>query len=235
MSRLPHIVSTRKLTSELVDGLRIKGWTFSDHDFISKVIDIPSNLNERDVSKCVVLTSITGVNAFVQLAGQLNVPVSDYYVYCISGATRKYANALGLTIKATAPNASALAKEIAKDADVKKITHICSNIRRDELTSLLSNSNIFINDVIAYRTEFTPVAVDQPYDAVVFFSPSAVDSFLMVNELRQVPAFCIGDTTASHAKQKGYLQTYIPEAPSEEILLQTIIEHYSKTPAHVKE
>ena len=229
MNKSLHIVSTRKLTSEIVNGLQVKGWRFSDHDFISKVIGIPSILKEEDISKCIVLTSMTGVNSFLQIVKQLNLIVSDYSVYCISGATRKYANAFGLTIRATAPTASALADEIIKDAGVKAVTHVCSNIRRDELTARLSNAGVVVNDVIAYRTEFTPILVDQVYDAVVFFSPSAVDSFLTVNSHRQVPAFCIGETTARHAKQKGYFQTYIPVDPSEEILLQTIIDHYLKS------
>jgi uroporphyrinogen-III synthase len=53
--------------------------------------------------------------------------------------------------------------------------------------------------------------------------------------MQQVPCFCIGQTTADHAKQKGYEHTHIPEAPSEDILLKTIVAYYSNTTAHVKE
>lgn len=235
MSSLPYIVSTRKLTSEKVDELQAAGWKFMSHDFISKVIDIPADLPAESIHKHVVLTSITGVKAFLQIIKQLQLDSSNYTVYCISRGTKEYAAASGLNIKSTAPYASGLADEILRDGEVKEVTHVCSNIRRDELSDKLKKAGVAVQDVIAYSTEFTPVVIDSSYNALVFFSPSAVDSFLSLNSLQQVPCFCIGKTTADHAKQKGYQHTYIADAPSEDILLKTIINHYSKNPAHAKE
>ena len=235
MSNAPHIVSTRKLTSAKVDELTAKGWKFTHHDFISKVILVPAELQEKSIHKHVVITSITGVKAFIEIARQLHLDSDNYQVHCISRGTKEYASAVGLTIKSSAPNAAALADEILKDVEVKEVTHVSSNLRRDELSDKLIKSGVAVQDVIAYRTEFTPVAIDNSYDAIIFFSPSAVDSFLSRNPLRQVPCFCLGKTTADYAKQEGYQHTYIPDAPSEEILLQTIINYYSKLPLHVKE
>ena len=234
MSNAPHIVSTRKLTSNKVAELQAKGWKFTDHDFISKVIEIPSDLRAQSIHQHVALTSITGVKAFLQIANQLHLNYSNYTVYCISRGTSEYAIASGLSVKSTAVNASMLADEILNDAAVKEVTHVCNNLRRDELSNKLIKAGVVIQDVIAYQTKFTPVAIDPSYDALVFFSPSAVDSFLSLNPFQQVPCFCIGQTTADHAKQKGYQRTYIPDAPSEAILLQTIVNHYSKS-THVKE
>lgn len=235
MSRSLHIVATRKLTSDKVAELQTTGWKFTDHDFISKVIDVPTDLHAKSINKHVVITSITGVKAFLKITTQLQLDYSSYSVYCISRGTNEYALASGLNIEATAPTASALADEILKDEKIKEVTHVCSNLRRDELSEKLNKAGVALQDVIAYRTGFTPVAISHPYDAIVFFSPSAVDSFLSLNLLQQVSCFCIGQTTADYAKQKGYKHTYIPYAPSEEILLQTIVSHYSKMPAHVKE
>lgn len=235
MSNTPHIVSTRKLTSSKVDELTAKEWKFTDHDFISKMIHIPADLYNQSIHKHVVLTSITGVKAFLEITRQMQLDIDHYQIYCISRGTKEYASAFGLNIKSSAPNAAALADEILKDVEVKKVTHVCSNLRRDELSHKLINSGVAVQDVIAYRTEFTPVAMDNSYDAIIFFSPSAVDSFLSRNSLRQVPCFCLGKTTADYAKQEGYQHTYLPDAPSEDILLQTIINYYSKTPMHVNE
>ncbi len=235
MSNAPHIVSTRKLTSAKVDELQASGWKFTDHDFISKVIHVPTDLNAQDIHKHVVLTSITGVKAFLQITKQLRLDSADYIVYCISRGTKEYAIASGLNIKSTAPQASALADEILHDVEVKEVTHISSNLRRNELSEKLNNAGVAVQDVIAYRTEFTLVVIGLPYEGIIFFSPSAVDSFLTLNPMQQVPCFCIGQTTADHAKQKGYEHIHIPEAPSEDILLKTIVAYYSKTSAHVKE
>lgn len=235
MSKAPHIISTRKLTSDKLDELQEKGWKFTLHDFISKVIHVPTEITTQSINKHIVLTSITGVKAFLQIAKHLDLNIVDYAIYCISRGTKEYSVASGLNIKSTAPNASALADEILRDAGVKVVTHVSSNLRRDELSGKLNKAGVAVQDVIAYRTEFTPVVVDASYDAIVFFSPSAVDSFLTLNPMKEVPCFCIGKTTADHAKQKGYQETYIADAPSEDILLQTIINHYSKKPSHAKE
>jgi len=235
MSAMPHIVSTRKLTSDKLVELQANGWKFTSHDFISKVIHVPATLTAQSINKYVVLTSITGVKSFLQIIKQLNLNVADYIIYCIERGTKEYAAVSGLNIKSTALNASALADEILKDVEVKAVTHVSSNLRRDELPDKLIKAGVVVHDVTAYRTEFTPIVIGALYDAIVFFSPSAVDSFLTRNPLQPVSCFCIGKTTADHAKQKGYQQVYIADAPSEDILIQTIINHYSKNPAHVKE
>ena len=226
MSSAPHIVSTRRLTSGIVDELKAKGWMFTDHDFISKLIHVPADLQAQAIRKHVVLTSITGVKAFLEITTQLQLDSDHYQVYCLSRGTREYASASGLDIKSSAPNASALAEEILKDVEVKAVTHVSSNLRRDELSDKLIKAGVAVHDVIAYRTEFTPIVIDHSYDAIIFFSPSAVDSFLSLNGLQQVPCFCLGKTTAVYAKQEGYQHTYIPEAPAEDILLKTIINYY---------
>jgi uroporphyrinogen-III synthase len=234
MSGLPFIVSTRKLSSEKLPELYNMGWKFLCHDFISKVIHIPENLNPQAISKHIVLTSITGVKSFLQLTGQLNLNVTDYSVYCISRGTNKYAEASGLLVKATAPSASALADEILKEVAVTEVTHISSNVRRDELSDKLAAAGVHVHEIATYRTEFTPMVIATAYDGIIFFSPSAIDSFLSRNSLEPVPCFCIGATTGNHARQKGYQNIYLAEAPSEDFLLKTIIEYYLKYSMHVK-
>lgn len=235
MSATPHIVSTRKLTSDKVASLHSNGWKFTHHDFISKVIEVPVDLTAESIHQHVVLTSITGVKSFLQIVKQLNLHLADYQIYCISRGTKEYAAASGLNIKEIAPTASALADEILKDAEVKSVTHVSSNLRREELADKLLKAGVVVHDVTAYRTGFTPIAIDPSYDAIVFFSPSAVDSFLSLNNVRNVPCFCIGKTTGDYARQTGYRNVYIADAPSEDILLQTIINYYINTPTHVKE
>ncbi len=235
MIRSAHIVSTRKLTSHEDAELQAAGWTLTCYDFISKVIDIPSDLNQQSVHKHVVFTSKMGVKAFLQIAEQLHLDCTNYTVYCISHRTRECALASGLNIKASAPNASALADEILRDEKVNAVTHVCSHRRRNELSEKLNKAGVAVQDVMAYRTEFTPVVVDQSYDAILFFSPSAVDSFLTLNPVQQVPCFCIGQTTAAHARQRGYKYINISDAPAEEALWQTIVTHFSITPPHAKE
>lgn len=235
MNLTPHIVSTRKLTSDRLDELLAKGWKFIDHDFITKVIHIPADLQEQYIHKHIVLTSIMGVKAFLEICKRLQLDASRFQVYCLSHGTKEYASASGLNIYSSASNAALLADEILKNAEAKEVTHISSNFRRDELCDKLIKATVAVRNIIAYHTEFTPVHIGSSYDSIIFFSPSAVESFLSLNPLRQVPCFCIGKTTAGYAEQKGYQHTYIAQAPSEDQLLHVILNYYSIPTVHVKE
>ncbi len=235
MIRSPHIVSTRRLNSRKFNELQQSGWRFTAHDFIRKAIRIPVDIRPSSVHKNVVLTSSTGAKAFLQMIKQLQLDIDNYVVYCISPGTKEYVLASGLTIKSTAPHASALADEILLAVEAKEVTHIRGNLSRPELSEKLTRAGVVVQEVMTYRTELTPIVINLPYEAIIFFSPSAINSFLSRNDLQQVPCFCIGQTTADYAKQKGYKHTYIPDAPSEEILLKTIVTYYTKNPLYAKE
>jgi uroporphyrinogen-III synthase len=232
MIRRLHIVSTRKLNSSRVDELEKSGWTFTQHDFINKIIEVPADCKKESIQKNVVLTSKSGVEAFLKVSNELNLDQAGYLIYCISHATQKAAIAAGLRIHASALNASSLADEILKDKNVQAVTHICSDRRRNELSEKLNGGGVRVQELVAYRTELPPVVINQPYDGILFFSPSAVDSFLSANTLKAVPCFCIGQTTGDHAKQKGYPLVYSPDAPTEDALLKELTNYFQKTPAH---
>jgi len=235
MSNPVHIVSTRRLTQGGLARIEDSGLRLIQHDFIQKVIDIPNTITGEDIHNHIVLTSKSGVKAFLKIIDQLHLNKANYTVSCIGHATKDYVHAAGLNMFATAPNASSLAEEICNDKAIRKVTHICSNLRRNELSEKLTLAEVSVHDVVAYRTLFSPVRMDQSYEALLFFSPSGVDSFLSANTLLQLPCFCIGQTTADHAKQKGYSQTFIPDVPAEETLLTLLLDYFINTTTHVKE
>ena len=73
----------------------------------------------------------------------------------------------------------------------------CGNIRRDELPQLLKSSGIALEEMVVYETTVTPHPIIKDYHAVLFFSPSAVDSFFSVNKVvEHTILFAIGNTTA---------------------------------------
>jgi uroporphyrinogen-III synthase len=235
MSDQLHILSTRSLHSNAVEKLQHSSWKITVHDFISKKIEWQDTVAADSLNKNIVLTSRTGVEAFLDLIKKLQVSPADYHVHCIAQATKQAATQAGLVVNTSAPNALLLAEEIMKHQDIRSVTHICGNRRREELSEILNAGGVEVKDVVAYHTALTPIRVEQPYDGLLFFSPSAVDSFLSANELRQVPCFCIGQTTESHAKQKGFTQTYTPQAPSEDALVNLVIEHFTSTSVHAEE
>jgi uroporphyrinogen-III synthase len=229
-----HILSTRSLQANAVEQLQHRAWRITLHDFVSKRIELPAHITAEVLNKNIVLTSQVGVEAFLTLIKKLQLSPADYQVHCISQATKNIAVQAGLFVKTSAPNALLLAEEILQHKDIRSVTHICSNRRRDEFSEKLYSDGVEVQDIVAYRTDLTPISIEQTYDALLFFSPSAVNSFLNANALKQVPCFCIGQTTESYAKQKGFIKTYIPEAPSEDALVNLLIEHFTTTSVHAK-
>jgi uroporphyrinogen-III synthase len=235
MSAGIHIVSTRVLSDTSVHKLTALGWQFSAHDFIRKQIGIPENLSAQLLPENIVITSQSGVEAFLKILDQYQLSKDAFQLYCIDQATQKSATEAGLHIKASAPHAASLADKILSDRNIKAVAHICSNRRRDELSEKLKSAGVKVQDVAAYHTDLTPVKITADYDAVTFFSPSAIDSFLSLNPFRDVPCFCIGKTTDAYARQKGYTNTLFPERSAEEELIDLLIHYFSNTPVHVKE
>ncbi len=222
---MPLVLSTRSLNSQYAASLKQSGWRFFTHNFIQKKIDL-SNISANSLRQHIVLTSQTGVQAFVQLLGSLKLNRSRFSIFCISKATRLKALQHGLNVAGCADNALALAETICRTQTVTGVSCICSNLHRNDLSEYLTNAGIEVNILQAYTTLLTPIKIDFPYHALLFFSPSAVDSFLVQNTAPQAPCFCIGKTTSRHALLNGFFPVIEPQVPSEEAVLKEMCRYF---------
>ncbi len=232
MKEVAHIVSTKKLTADQVHQLELNGIGVTHADFIKRTIQIPNELNASSIVKAIVITSKTGVMAFNEIVKQLNLNVSDYEVYCIELATQQEALKCNMKVRGAAKDAALLADEILKDKSIQSVSFICNNIRRDDLPSKLRANGIKVNEVVGYQTELTPEKIMDNYSGVLFYSPSTIDSFLSVNKINEAVTFCIGKTTAQHAKQSGFQKIEVAERASVNELIKTSILYYSKKSVH---
>ncbi|HSB91622.1 MAG TPA: uroporphyrinogen-III synthase, partial [Flavitalea sp.] len=134
------------------------------------------------------------------------------------------------SIIATGSNASELAYELARRIDNGKVTFFCGDQRRDELPSILKDHGIDVEEIIVYRTIPQPVQVNKDYDAIAFYSPSAVHSFFSNNKLnKSTTVFSIGSTTSQSIL--NYCDNKIVEAlePGKENLIKRILDYYTST------
>jgi uroporphyrinogen-III synthase len=69
--------------------------------------------------------------------------------------------------------------------------------------------------------------LNKQYQALLFFSPSAIESFLRENVPAEEVVFCIGSTTAEYAK-KHFKEVIEAKVPSVESVLSSLNEYYSK-------
>lgn len=137
------------------------------------------NLLNSPTLRNVVFTSRNAVTVIEKYLHNLgSTPLLDWNVFSITGKTTDalltYFNPE--RILGTAKDSTRLSELILK-TEVKEVLYFCGNIRRDELPSRLLSNGVLVKEVIVYQTTATPVKCEENFDGILFFSPSAVDSF----------------------------------------------------------
>jgi uroporphyrinogen-III synthase len=175
----------------------------------------------------------TSSNAVAALKKYINTYVShlpaQWKIFCLSGRTKELLaedeDIFG-TIEGTAINASELA-ELITGKGVKEVLFFCGNKRRDELPSILTTAGVQVHEVVVYETVETPVNTADDVDAILFFSPSAVQSFFTANQPKDsTVCFAIGKTTADSIAGYTKNKIYTSEAPSQEALLNEVFAYF---------
>jgi uroporphyrinogen-III synthase len=178
-----------------------------------------------------VFTSSNAVTAVKRYLNEyINYLPPQWKIFCLSGRTKEVLEEneeLFGSIEATAPSVADLAKQIVSSR-VKEVLFFCGDRRRDELPILLQKAGVIVHEVVVYETIETPVKAADDYHAVLFFSPSAVQSFFSVNQLKEnTVCFAIGQTTAKSVTQFTQNKLSISKEPTQEALLSEVI-HYFK-------
>ena len=117
--------------------------------------------------------------------------------------------------------AQSLAEMIVEDG-VKSALFFCGNIRRNELPNYLAKKGVQIKEEVVYHTLLDPKKIpSQKGDALFFMSPSAVESFAMMNEFdTELNYYSIGETTASTLRKKGVQKINTAKEASFEAMLE---------------
>lgn len=218
-----RILSTKILAVNQKDFLLNAGFSVIEADFI-RVTRLPFQL--LDVNDNLILTSQNAVRA---LADHPNVQdVRRNPVFCVGTKTADLLDELGFTVQETAQNAQELAQVILQSYAAEKFTFFSGSIRRNELPLALMEQDIELNEIEVYETELTPMTVSSATDAILFFSPSAVQSYLKANTISEQMCFCIGQTTAAEL-EKITQHIIVANQPSVENTIIQAINHYKST------
>jgi uroporphyrinogen-III synthase len=131
-------------------------------------------------------------------------------------------------IAGTADNASGLADEIIENDEPEDVIFFCGNQRRGELPRKLREHNIAVNEIIVYETTAIEHVVEKVYNGILFFSPSAVESFFKKNKLpEQTVVFAIGDTTAASIHRYCSNKIMISDSPGKDELVEQAMVYFS--------
>lgn len=176
--------------------------------------------------KSIVL--FTSAQAVEAVKSCFNTTVPDWQICCISGATKNSVASLFGTEKiiASANDALDLLQEMEKIAP-QRIVFFCGNKRLSTLPDALINRGFQLEECEVYQTKLKVLKIEKQYDAILFFSPSGVESFLTKNTIpEKAILFSIGKTTAKILSGKSNNDIIIAAQPEKHILVQTLIEFY---------
>jgi uroporphyrinogen-III synthase len=228
-----NILSTKTIVPALMELAAAAGIHIRNIDFIRTeplVTEEKANALKSLPAADLVFTSNNAVEALHQLIHQFpnTIPSSD--VYCMSGRTAEKLKELfpQLTVKATANRAAELAEIIIADGS-GEVIFFSGNLRRDDLPTLLKQKGVRVNEMEIYKTFHTPVQLPEQFDGIIFFSPSAAESFFSMNQIgNNTICFAIGDTTANALKQHTNNRIMVAKNPRQEDVIAMVIDHFSK-------
>ena len=232
------VLSTKKLEPPLIELAKENDIEIIEQEFISinpirnqetynRIIGFVNNKTQN-----IALTSANAVdvlNSYMHFSD--TYLVVDWNIFCLSGKTKQaILNALLLkkNIVADAKDAAELANKIIAKG-VKEIIFFCSNKRREELPAALEKANVKVHEVVLYETAETPLTVDKDFDAVLFFSPSGVQSFFSANELnKDCVCFAIGRTTATSIATFTQNTVVKSVTPDPKTMVEEVIEYFKE-------
>jgi uroporphyrinogen-III synthase len=227
------ILSTRPIDEQLITNASKQNISIEVLPFIAtEPIDRLETYNEIEnalsQSATVVFTSMNAVDA---VAAHLHDHKPDWKIYCIGNTTRKLAaeNFGNHLITGTANNATGLARKIIEDDNAEGVIFFCGDKRRDELPQLLRENDVDVNEIEVYETKAIHHSVNKIYNGILFFSPSAVESFFSTNKPdEKTILFAIGNTTATEIKKYSVNKIVIGDEAGKKNLVEKVVKFFDK-------
>jgi uroporphyrinogen-III synthase len=226
------ILCTRPLNDTLVNEAKAAGIAIDIFSFIETTA-IQTIEVQQEIEQALSLTAnvvFTSMNAVEAVAEWQQGQQPQWNIYCIGTATNKLAEKYfgAGNIAGTANSAAELAELIATDRFIDNVIFFCGDQRRNELPLVLEKNNIDVNEIVVYQTTPIPHRVNKFYHGILFFSPSAVESFFSNNKVpAQTILFAIGDTTAATIKQFSNNTVITSDTPGKQNLVQKMIEYFT--------
>jgi uroporphyrinogen-III synthase len=225
------ILSTRLIDETLIKQAKSKNILLDVLSFIETEtidsLDVYEEIESILLESAVVV--FTSMNAVEAVGAHLYDYKPDWKIYCIGNATKKWVvEYFGENLIAgTAKDAVELAEKIIEDDITDEVIFFCGDKRRDELPALLNEQGIEVNEIIVYQTNLLPHKVEKNYDGILFFSPSAVESFFSTNTLTdKTILFAIGNTTASAIKKFSNNKIIVADEAGKSNLIEKAVEYF---------
>jgi len=209
---------TLQMDVQCMDFIETAAFPFKFEPFASKNFD------------ALVFTSASAVKYFFENKAAAAF-VESKKIFALQGKTREELLVRGIQTDISAASAHELASAIIQNKAAKDILHICGNLRLTVMEESLQQAGILYTDLMVYQTGTKAKKAADKFDAILFYSPSGVESFLALNNLDDETVYCcIGNTTAQELKERSNSITIIlPEQPSPQSMLTAVSNHFHKS------
>lgn len=225
MKNLTRIVSTKVLLSHQKQVLTDVGLEVLESNFIQVEF---KKFELKGIKDNLIFTSQNAVRSFLThpKLEELKSELQQKKVFCVGVKSKTILTDAGFEVVAYTDYASDLAEIIALIYANGSYTFFSGNLRKETLPLALKAAGIEFNEIEVYETKLNPHKITTTVDAILFFSPSGVESYLKENTIKKELCFCIGETTAE-ALAKVTKKIIVAPQPSIEGLLADVIEEYN--------
>ena len=215
-----QILSTKTLLNNQKQALVNANFNVIEVDFIHTKSQA-FKLNE--INDNLIFTSQNAVQSF--LLDPKSEELKTKNVFCVGLKTKILLSESGFNVIAYTGYAADLAEIITLIYANESYTFFSGNLRRETLPEALKEAKVKFNEIQVYETTLTPQKIKAPVDAILFFSPSGIESYLKENSIKKETCFCIGTTTAS-ALEGITKNIIIADQPTIEDVIEDVIAEY---------
>lgn len=216
------ILSTKKLKKSEKKSFSETNFKVIEEKFIQiKKI----NFQIDSLHEYIIFTSINAVKSL--LKREIKHPLKEKKIFCVGQKTKTFLEKKNFIVQECVDYAEDLGSIIAKKYHHSSFTFFSGNIRKNTLPDLLNENNIKWNEVVVYQTSLNPKKIKNKIDGILFFSPSAVESYLIENTLENKICFCIGTTTAKALEHKTK-NIKIASQPTVGNVIEEVLKYYNK-------
>lgn len=219
MSKI-NILSTKTLLSNQKQDLLDAGFSVIEANFIKTE---NSDFDLKGIKDNLIFTSQNAAQSVLLHPKSEDLKTKN--VFCVGIKTKALLEENGFNVDVYVDYASDLAEIITLIYSNESFTFFSGNLRKETLPKALKAAKVNFNEIQVYETTLTPQKIKTPVDGILFFSPSAVESYLKENKIKNEICFCIGETTAS-SLEKITRNIIVADQPSVENVIEDVIEEY---------
>ena len=221
MTKQINILSTKKLLPIQKQVLLEGNIHLFEEDFIETKI---KNFELSKVNDNLIFTSQNAIQSILKHPKCDELKTKN--VFSVGMKTKDLLTENGFNVIAYSGYASDLAEIISLIYNKESYTFFSGNLRRDILPNTLKENGITFNEIEVYETNVTSKKIKDKLDGILFFSPSAIESYLKMNNIKEEICFCIGETTAEALENKRIKNIIIASSISIDSVIEDCADYF---------